>query len=267
MEKKKLLLVAVSVGVFLVIVISASILIFTPRAGATAALSAARPISTGPGASLPPFPSSLDSASLVKNAGEIRGIQPSQTAHTVQDTQFYINGEPPFAETAAGKPAEDAAAHITINVPSPRTAAVPDVQDAPPPPAEIARPAVAVAKTAPVKSVPKQQAKPAPVKQAPAKTSPAPAKPAAIKSSQPVFHDYWVQTGAFSTKIRAEGVKETLESKGITSIIVNREQNGKTLFRVRVGPYTSKTEANYWLKLVQSIDEFSGSMVFETPRL
>jgi DedD protein len=95
-----------------------------------------------------------------------------------------------------------------------------------------------------------------------AKTAPAPkpavtAKPAASKPQQ----DYWVQTGAFSAKIRAEGAKESLADKGITSIIDDREVDGKTWYRVRVGPYTSETEARYWLALVQSIEGFDGSQV------
>lgn len=297
MEKKKLLLVAVSVGVFLVIVISASILIFTPKTGAGASLSASRQIPAGPGATLlpsalpeaslpltslpqaelmpevlslaalPQAPSSLDSTSLVKSTQGVRGIQQSSGIHTLQETQFYINGEQPFENPAAGKTNRDSAANITINVPSPSAAAVPDVQATASRPAESprrtaapAKPAPVAAKSAPVKPAPKPQAKTA------AKPAAASAKPAA-QSSQKAYNDYWVQTGAFSTKVRAEGVKDTLASKGITSIIVNREQDGKTLFRVRVGPYTSKTEANYWLELVKSIDEFSGSMVFQTPRL
>ena len=65
----------------------------------------------------------------------------------------------------------------------------------------------------------------------------------------------------------AERVKATLASKGITSIIENREINGRTLFRVRVGPYTSQNEANYWLSLIKSIDGFEDSQVRQTTSL
>ena len=79
-----------------------------------------------------------------------------------------------------------------------------------------------------------------------------------------VSDDYWVQTGAFSTIISAEAVKETLASKGITSIIENANVNGRILFRVRVGPYTSQNEANYWLALIKSMDGFEDSQVRQT---
>ena len=113
-----------------------------------------------------------------------------------------------------------------------------------------------------------------------ARTSAAPAqaapKPAA--QSQPraqskpavqtkVQDDFWVQTGAFSTLARAEGVKETLATKGITSIIENRDIEGRTLFRVRIGPYTSQNEANYWLSLIKSIGGFEDSQIRQTRRL
>jgi len=93
------------------------------------------------------------------------------------------------------------------------------------------------------------------------------ARPAATASPGKITkNDYWVQTGAFTAKVRAEGVKENLASKGITSVIENRDVDGRTWYRVRVGPYTSETEANYWLALVQSIDGFADSQVRVTAR-
>jgi DedD protein len=62
---------------------------------------------------------------------------------------------------------------------------------------------------------------------------------------------------------RAEGVKETLASKGIASIIENREVDGIPRFRVRVGPYTSQDEADYWLRLIKEIG-FTDSMVWRS---
>jgi DedD protein len=73
--------------------------------------------------------------------------------------------------------------------------------------------------------------------------------------------DYWIQTGAFSALVRAENAKEILASKGLVSIIDDREVEGRIWYRVRVGPYTSENEANYWLALVRAIDGFDGSQV------
>jgi DedD protein len=89
-----------------------------------------------------------------------------------------------------------------------------------------------------------------------------PAARAAPRSQQ----DYWIQTGAFSALVRAEGAKETLAAKGLSSIIDDREVDGQTWYRVRVGPYTSENEANYWLSLVRAIDGFDQSQVRSAQR-
>ena len=249
-EKKKLLLVAVSVGVFLVIIISAAILIFTPtRAGPGPAMASSRPIAAGTGsAALDNRPASLDASEMLRNADDLRGIQNPPAASVVQETALSVNGEkPPEAispEQIEGSPSTV----VTITVPKPTTAAVPDA------PVEVPRAAARPAASAkPAAAVSAKPAIPA-------------AKPAVSSSARPVtaqikHNDFWVQTGAFTARVRAEGVKETLASKGITSIIENRDLNGTTWYRVRVGPYTSETEANYWLALVKSIDGFADSQV------
>ncbi|GHV05173.1 hypothetical protein FACS189485_11750 [Spirochaetia bacterium] len=258
MEKKKLLLVAVSVGVFLVIVISASILIFTPkpfsgegRAAAKAAspltvTSAPRPIPAGTGARdvdgtpvLAPEPTartqpaSADVVDMVRNADGLLGLQEPPPSAAGQENNYHINGEGSVSidvrpRTAAGVPTSTAARAVPAAVPA---------------------------------------AKPAAVVKAPAAKPPVAAKPApkpAVASR--VNNDYWVQIGAFSAQVRAEGVKETLASKGITTIIDDRNVDGQTMYRVRVGPYTSETEAGYWLALVKEIDGFSGSQIRSTSR-
>jgi DedD protein len=265
MEKKKLLLVAVSVGIFLVIVVSAAILIFTPKAAGTGtAISSARPIPAGVPGVLPDMPlgaaqpqpqipqadperiqpATVDAADMVRNADGIQGIQPFPQATAIQENHFYINGENPGDEFTVEKNDGNAAARVVINVPKPSTAAVPDT------PVESPR------QTAPR---PAANAAPAARPAAPAKPAAAP-KPAA-KPAPSVYNNYWVQTGAFTAKVRAEGVKETLSSKGISSIIENREVDGRTWYRVRVGPYTSENEASYWLALVKSIDGFADSQI------
>jgi DedD protein len=103
-----------------------------------------------------------------------------------------------------------------------------------------------------------------------AATKPATASPAAARASASPRprsqEDYWIQTGAFSALVGAENAKEILASKGLGSIIDDREVNGQTWYRVRVGPYTSENEANYWLALVRAIEGFGGSQVRNSQR-
>jgi len=227
-EKKKLLLVAVSVGVFLVIIISAAILILAPKSPAGGAVfSSSQPIPAGPAGT------SFGQPVFVEQP--VLSVVPETNSYmeNIESETTAVNGE----------------ARVTISVPKPTTAAVPDAPAVP---------------AAPVASRPAATAAPAAARPA-ATTRPAAASPAASQPAQPRSrNDYWVQTGAFTALVRAEGVKETLASKGITSIIENREVEGRNWYRVRVGPYTSETEANYWLALVKAIDGFSDSQVRQT---
>jgi DedD protein len=262
MEKKKLLLVAVSVGVFLVIVIGASILLFTPKntlpvpAEASAAAKPSLPGGSAPAAAplAAPLaaenpaqqPASVDAADMVKNSEDVQGLQaPPPSATAIQENVFYIYGENPNQAVRVEKPG-NAGDPLVIDVPKPSTAAVPN---APPP----AKPKPAAAAPARRQTTP-----------AASRTPPAPVAKAAPAAKTKLYDDYWVQTGSFSAKARAEGVKETLASKGIGAVIENREVEGKTFYRVRVGPYTSKNEADYWLSLIKSINGFEDSQVWKS---
>jgi len=241
MEKKKLLLVAISVGIFLVIAIGAAI-VFTPKrtiipSGAVSS----HPAPGGQTGITVPSPSTttpldtqeitqdntaqsvpVDAVDLVRNSADVPGLKPAPEGSTRQGGDYYVTGT-----------GQKDGTQTVISVPRPSSAAVPD--------------------TPPAKSV----STPRPV-------AAAVSKPAEPQVQTKVYDDYWVQTGAFSTIVKAEGVKESLASKGITSIIENREVEGKTLFRVRVGPYTSQNEANYWLSLIKTIGGFEESQVRQT---
>jgi len=246
MEKKKLLLVAISVGVFLVLTIGAAILVFAPKNASEAALAAASrpvegidtginvpaPVGGSNGQDASGFPQSVDPVDLVRRPGDVPGLQIPPDGTIRQNGDIYVNGQSP---------------ETLISVPKPSTAAVPDT-----PPA---------GRATPVSSPRPSTQRPAQTATTAASRTQSQAKPS---TQTRIINDYWVQTGAFSTVAKAEGVKETLAAKGITSIIENREVDGKTLFRVRVGPYTSQNEANYWLSLIKTISGFEDSQVRQT---
>ncbi|MDR2731041.1 MAG: SPOR domain-containing protein [Treponema sp.] len=238
-EMKKLLLVAISVGVFLIVIVSAAILILTPRVQTEQpAFSSSRPITAG---------------RPVQEQSEISVINNSW------ETTSYINSEGtnPSVETD-----KSGGVNVTIQIPKPVTAAVP--AEPAPVTAITPKPAETPASKPAANSQPAVKPTPAAKPVSTAVKQPVAAKPA-VKPA-PVKNDYWVQTGAFTAKIRAENAKEKLASKGITSIIENRLVDGKDWYRVRLGPYTSENEAKYWLTLVQSIDGFGESQVRQTAR-
>jgi DedD protein len=257
MEKKKLLLVAVSVGIFLIIVIGLSILIFLPKNRAPTAASRVVSRNDTPSSNTvinpeppaePKEPATMDAVEMLRNREEVGRLQST----------------PSIADRNNGS-------SLVIEVPSPSSAAVPNSRSAggtgnstpslssseersllvkppsPPPGADIIRPSNTVPAAA----------SPRPVSDPP---------PAAVRQVQPARarDNYWVQAGSFSTHVKAEDVKETLAAKGITAIIENRDVNGKNFFRVRIGPYTSQNEADYWLALIKTINGFENSQIWQS---
>ncbi|MDR0377807.1 MAG: SPOR domain-containing protein, partial [Spirochaetaceae bacterium] len=183
MEKKKLLLVAVSVGVFLVIVIGASILIVTPQTASPREAAVSPPVSAAVSSvgreEQGRQPVSVDAADMVKNSEDVQGLQtPPSTATAIQENVFYIYGENPNQTVRTAPPEGKTEDQVVIDIPKPSTAAVPDT------PAPAARTA----------AVPeRRQTPPAP---APRRTTPAAStKPAPVPQTR-VYDDYWVQTGS-----------------------------------------------------------------------
>jgi len=109
-----------------------------------------------------------------------------------------------------------------------------------------------VAKATPAKSTAKAETKPAQKAQA---TAPAP---------KPVSR-FWVQVAAYTNKKTAENAREVLSSNKISSDIFTYQDNKNRLFyRVRVGPYTTKSEAEYWQAKISKISDFSKEQSFVT---
>jgi DedD protein len=210
-EQKKLLLVAVSVGVFLLVTITTAMVILTPKMQMQGNAS---------------YPSVPYRAGNVQDNGN----------NSLQTNNFQETNTVPETSSVTGND------NLVVQIPKPTTAAVPDSTE---------KPASAAAK--PAASKPATTASP---------------NPSASKSSgtSKTINDYWIQTGAYSALVRAEDVKERLASNGLTSIIENRVIEGTLYYRVRLGPYTSEREANYWLTLVKSIEGFGESQVRQTAR-
>jgi DedD protein len=231
MEKKKLLLVAVSVGVFLVIVVGAAILVFSAKEPGGVAESRYVPGSAGSYSR-----SATTDASSLLGDEELRGLQDPQAASPIQENIITLGTESPGVGTEDG---------TVISVARPQTAAVPDTVSEQP---------------AEKPQSPRQVSQPA--QKTPVSANPA-AKPAASVAKK-TYNDFWVQAGSFSTRERADGVKKNLDGKGIAAIITNQQINDQTFYRVRIGPYTSRSEADYWLAMIKSIDGFESSQVWES---
>lgn len=213
-------------GVFLVVVISAALLVFRPGGAAPETSMSYRQINGDPGRS-----ATTDPVELIRD-DSFRGLQNPDSV------------SPIYSVESAGQIAEQAGETATvISVPKPTAAAVPVAAAVP------AKPAAAA---------------PAAKPKAPAPAPKPEAASAAAVAARQRYRDFWVQAGSFSTRERADGVKHNLDDKGISAVITNQDINGNTYYRVRVGPYTSQNEADYWLAMIKSIDGFQDSQIWES---
>lgn len=77
-----------------------------------------------------------------------------------------------------------------------------------------------------------------------ARSRTAAANPSASPSNSADPFDYFVQAGAFRTAEDAESQRAKLAIMGWEARVTEREQAGRTVFRVRIGPYGKREEAD-----------------------
>lgn len=99
-------------------------------------------------------------------------------------------------------------------------------------------PTPAITGAVPGKAIPGTPPMPAPAVPATA------ARPAAVPASAVEAFTYFVQAGAFARSEDAEQQRAHLALLGITARITEREQSGRTMYRVRLGPFERKEEAD-----------------------
>ncbi|MDR2517553.1 MAG: SPOR domain-containing protein [Spirochaetaceae bacterium] len=280
MEKKKILLVTVSVGMFLVVAVGTAILVFTPRQETTAQAAIAQsPVEPGtggtalPGAGSPP--AALSGSQGAASSAATSPVPAWNTQAAGAGTPLAETAAPAGESSAAPLPAPavppssadsyfvvDAApvgtgkpdGEVIVSVPRPRQAASPAA-------AIPASPAPAPARAVPRETPPA----PRPVAAAAPPVQSAAARPAAKSALSRRNSAWWVQAGSFSSMNHADSAKDNLALRGITSIVENSDVNGKIWYRVRIGPYTSQNEADYWLALIKTMEGFEQSQIWQSP--
>lgn len=64
--------------------------------------------------------------------------------------------------------------------------------------------------------------------------------------------EYWLQTGAYKVQEEAQRQKAMLAMQGLEALISEREVEGATLWRVRVGPFVGQSEVTQMRARLQS---------------
>ena len=234
---KKLLLVAVSVGVFLLVTITIALIVLTPKTNIQETAFS----SSVPHTNVRPIPNIMSNMPAQPETVDIPAISLSEDNERLEVTFTSDRND---------------GTNMTIHVPVP-------IHETP------VRTPVTIA-PAPTRPAATQTTAPAVNQTAAATTRPA-TQTAPRTQATPVrtINDYWIQTGAYPSMVGAEDVREILAENGlvgIVSIFDNQERDGRTWYRVRLGPYTSEREANHWLAIVKSINGFHESQLRQTIR-
>lgn len=151
-----------------------------------------------------------------------------------------------------------------------------DDEETPPrAPEEERRPPATDADPAPAREVapePEQDRDPAlrdePAAPAPDAAPPRPAEPAPSPPRQPDTRrvrvtEYWIQVIASPSRDRVEQARVTLEERGLRARITTRTVNETVFYRLRVGGYNDKAEAEKFLNWIRQIDGFGESYISE----
>lgn len=76
---------------------------------------------------------------------------------------------------------------------------------------------------------------------------------------------YWVQAASYTSKKTADSARATLEESRIPAeVFTFKDSKNKLFYRLRVGPYTTKSEAEYWKNRVAQIDQFKNVQSYIT---
>ena len=100
-------------------------------------------------------------------------------------------------------------------------------------------------------------------------TAPKTSKPASVKTntaskSTPVTR-YWVQVASYQNKKTAENARTVLnDNKILSDIFTYEDSSNKLFYRVRLGPYTTKSEAEYWMSKILQIKDFANAQSYVT---
>ena len=279
MEQKRTLWIVAAVGVFLLVVLGAALILYTPQSKqATIANSRVTNSSTASNGWISLAPSAplqtstntdekVDEESSVLSDKEIPN--PAKTELRTEEVNIYAENANVYSEkTELNKLGENATVKAetsekptTIVLTEPEKTA--EAKTSKP---EVSKPRSNVAVKNSVSEKQKAPAKPEHKNTAKA-AKPEQNKSVSAKPSvkEPEIVQYWVQVTALTSRKSADEARNKLGENQINADVFTYTDNKKRLFyRVRVGPYTTKSEAEYWRTKISKIDSFQNSSSYIT---
>jgi cell division protein FtsN len=303
MEQKRTLWIMAAVGVFLLVVLGAALILYSPTARSSQTIATVSPsnkqtsngwVSLAPAENETTIPQTkmpatevlseqtnevpqqnvinseekitrvaeltvyADKATIISknpNENNVVAAVPSsvpeqktaeQTHHTVINNTTTIDINPVISEKPVVTPKNELTKN-TIETTSKKVAEKPVVKQ--------------VAK----KEVSKPVSKPKKVTSTKATTSTTTTAKVTKTPAKPKVVQYWVQVTSLKSKKSAENAREVLDENKITAdIFTYKDKKDQLFYRVRVGPYTTKSEAEYWQSKIAKIDTFASSSSYIT---
>jgi len=276
MENRNVLLVIASISFFLVIVVGVGLWLFWPRDAREGGEAAAAADTL--------FDRDFDSFEFYRGRDELPGLM---------DEEEQAPGEAPAAEGAEepGAQAEEGAAE---GAPEASGAAAGEergeerdvvfgeaedpgeerVTIAPRESKDFTPPPKQTVTSAPEQKAPAARPEPAGPTESAARSETTPSKPASKpappKESPPkrvTLKEYEIQVGSFRTRSAAEAANDKLKALGFPGLIRTRDIGGATYFRVRLGPYAEKAEAEKFLSWIREVQGFEESYISQVTRV
>ena len=236
MEKQKIFWVVLSVSVFVVVVLVVGVFLLKQK----------------PYSGLAPAPGTV---SPLSDLG-------TQVYEYQRETTTPRPAAPPGAAPSSGTPPENTQTmHFYIGEGGDKSAG-PETQPATTPPPAAAQPPAPQKPAIARPAVPKQVTPPAQAARPVVKAVPrqAPIKPPAAQTrTARRTVDYWIQTGSYKSQTKAEELATLLSGKGLSARLFSYVSRNETYYRVRIGPYGNKGEADKFLSIVQQIQGLESS--------
>ena len=237
MDKQKVFWVVLAVSVFVVVVLIVGVLLLRQHPG------------TAPRATVTPMnDSGTQVYEYTKPAPQATGTGPQAGTTPGGDQQtmhFYIGEGQPSGQTPGTTPAPGASP-AAPGGPAPSATAP---GQTPTTPAPAVSPVTPPASTAPAATAARPKVvKPAVAVRTPKKTA-----------------EYWIQAGSYKSQSKAEELVTMLEGKGLASRVFSYSSTNDTFYRVRVGPYTNRGEADKFLGLVKQVQGLETSFISMIP--
>ena len=296
MEQKRVLWIIAAVGVFLLVVLGAALILYSPTARANQTIASYQSgknndsgwISLAPAEEKPNTAtyhsvqenSFTSDESKVQEAVAIASEEEKKTPSegtithvgelTVYADKVTFNGKEASTETPQTVINNTTTIDLNATIPDPkeRVALRPSV------PVKTAEKKVSPANAAEVKNT--NTAKQTVVKQTSVKSNNvqtntnvkvnAPKNTTVAVKTAPKANEltqYWVQVISLTSKKNADQAREVLgENKIPADVFTYTDSKNQLFYRVRVGPYTTKTEAEYWQTRIAKIDNFKNSQSY-----